>query len=150
MGVTGLTIGFVCHHWYNWLDRFMPGRTLRVVMKKVLIDQLICSPATISTFFVTLAIIERNSAEEFLDEVKSKSWRLYLAEWVIWPPAQYINFYYLPTRYRVLYDNTISLGYDFYTSYVKHEIPTSKQAAMSAEVQEVKDDEIVLTGSDTL
>ena len=35
MGVTGLTIGFVCHHWYNWLDRFMPGRTIRIVMKKV-------------------------------------------------------------------------------------------------------------------
>lgn len=35
-----------------------------------------------------------------------------------------INFFFLPLRYRVLYDNTISLGYDVYTSYVKHEIPT--------------------------
>lgn len=73
---------------------------------------------------MTLAVVERSSADEFLDELKSKSWRLYLAEWVIWPPAQMINFFFLPLRYRVLYDNTVSLGYDVYTSYVKHEIPT--------------------------
>jgi protein Mpv17 len=90
----------------------------------VIIDQLICSPATIGTFFVTLAIIEKSSADEFLAGFKEKSWRLYLAEWVIWPPAQMINFYILPTKYRVLYDNTISLGYDVYTSYVYNEIPT--------------------------
>lgn len=45
-----------------------------------------------------------------LDEIKDKALRLYTAEWVIWPPAQVINFYVLPTKYRVLYDNSISLG----------------------------------------
>lgn len=54
-------------------------------------------------------------------EIKSKAWRLYAAECVIWPPAQVINFCWLPTRFRVLYDNVISLGYDVYTSYVKHD-----------------------------
>ena len=61
------------------------------------------------------------STGEVLEEIKSKAWRLYAAEWVVWPPAQIINFYLLPTRFRVLYDNTISLGYDVYTSYVKHD-----------------------------
>ena len=46
--------------------------------------------------------------------------QLYLAEWFIWPPAQFVNFYFLPTRFRVIYDNVISLGYDMYTSHVKH------------------------------
>jgi protein Mpv17 len=58
-----------------------------------------------------------------MKELKQKGWRLYVAEWVVWPPAQVINFYLLPTRFRVLYDNTVSLGYDIYTSYVAHEIP---------------------------
>jgi protein Mpv17 len=47
----------------------------------------------------------------------------------VWPPAQVINFYLLPTRFRVLYDNTISLGYDVYTSYVAHEIPLQGDGA---------------------
>ena len=28
--------------------------------------------------------------------------RLYLAEWIIWPPAQFFNFAFLPTRYAFL------------------------------------------------
>lgn len=92
----------------------------------MLIDQVICSPVTIGTFFVTLAVLEKSSAEEFLQEVRNKSWRLYLAEWVIWPPAQLINFFFLPLRFRVLYDNSVSMCYDIYTSYVKHELPVDE------------------------
>jgi protein Mpv17 len=64
------------------------------------------------------------SVSEVIQEMKIKAWRLYAAEWVVWPPAQIINFYILPTRFRVLYDNTISLGYDVYTSRVKHSSST--------------------------
>lgn len=120
MALSGATVGVVCHYWYKWLDRRMPGRTLAIVMKKVLVDQLICSPIVISTFFVTLGLLENSSKEEMVQEIKDKAWRLYAAEWVVWPPAQIINFYWLPNRFRVLYDNTISLGYDVYTSKVKH------------------------------
>jgi len=45
-----------------------------------------------------------------------------LVEWLIWPPAQFINFYYLPTRYRVTYDSLISFFFDFYASYVLNDI----------------------------
>ncbi|XP_011330150.1 mpv17-like protein 2 isoform X2 [Ooceraea biroi] len=95
MAISGLSIGIVCHYWYNFLDAKMAGRTI--------------------------ALLENSSLAEFKDEVRRKAHRLYIAEWVIWPPAQVVNFYFLPTRYRVLYDNTISLGYDIYTSHVKHD-----------------------------
>lgn len=121
MSISGCTVGVLCHYWYEFLDRRLPGRCLKTVGKKVFLDQVLCSPFTISIFFLTLAILEGTTVEEFVEEVKKKAWRLYVAEWIIWPPAQVINFYILPTRYRVLYDNTISLGYDVYTSYVKHD-----------------------------
>lgn len=121
MSISGCTVGILCHYWYNFLDYQLPGRSLKIVAKKVFLDQVLCSPVTISVFFLTLAILERTSVEDFITEVKKKAWRLYAAEWIIWPPAQIINFYILPTKYRVLYDNTISLGYDVYTSYVKHD-----------------------------
>ncbi|XP_072753558.1 mpv17-like protein 2 [Anoplolepis gracilipes] len=124
MAISGMSIGVVCHYWYNFLDTRMAGRTIGVVLKKVVVDQLICSPLCISMFFLTLAMLENSSWAEFKDEVRKKAHRLYIAEWVIWPPAQVINFYFLPTRYRVLYDNMISLGYDVYTSHVKHNVQT--------------------------
>ncbi|OXA60693.1 hypothetical protein Fcan01_05962 [Folsomia candida] len=193
MSTAGVTIGTVCHFWYNWLDKFLPGRTFSIALKKMLLDQIICSPITIGTFFVTLAVVEKSSADEFRDELRSKpreaDWgcgalfrmgdstsfptlgkcdktatkiqprstmlspqKLYTLGNVSHhkecyqsrrtgtlfllllhtsfngglpdPHPQMINFFFLPLRYRVLYDNTISLGYDVYTSYVKHEIPT--------------------------
>lgn len=95
----------------------------------MLIDQIVCSPATITTFFITLGILEGSSIDEVLQEFRCKSFRLYLAEWVIWPPAQFINFFWLPLRYRVLWDNTVSTCYDVYTSYVKHEVPADCEAS---------------------
>ncbi|XP_024892099.1 mpv17-like protein 2 isoform X3 [Temnothorax curvispinosus] len=127
MSVSGMSIGIVCHYWYNFLDTRMAGRTIGIVLKKVIVDQLICSPLCISTFFLTLALLENNSLAEFKDEIRRKAHKLYVAEWVIWPPAQVINFYFLPTRYRVFYDSMISLGYDVYTSHVKYDIQTANR-----------------------
>lgn len=121
MALSGMSVGVICHYWYRFLDSRLPGKTIGTVIRKVVIDQFICSPLCIGMFFLTLAILERNDWEEFKREVKNKAHKLYIAEWVVWPPAQIINFYFLPTRYRVLYDNTISLGYDVYTSQVKHD-----------------------------
>lgn len=120
MALSGLTVGIVCHYWYKFIDQRLPGRTFKIVMRKVFWDQMICSPIVISTFFLTLGLLENTSRDAIIEEIKDKAWKLYVAEWVVWPPAQIINFYWLPNKYRILYDNTISLGYDVYTSKVKH------------------------------
>ena len=99
----------------------MPGRSFKIVARKVLVDQLIASPIIISMFFFTLGVMRRESLDETMQEIKHKFIRLYKAEWVVWPTAQVINFWILPNRFRVLYDNTVSLGYDVYTSYVINE-----------------------------
>lgn len=116
-----MSIGIVCHYWYKYLDAKLPGRTINIVLKKVFIDQLVCSPLCIIMFFLTLGLLEKSKWSDLKNEIIKKAYRLYIAEWVIWPPAQIFNFYFLPTRYRVLYDNTISLGYDVYTSHVKYD-----------------------------
>lgn len=88
MALSGLTVGITCHYWYKFIDARMPGRNLRTVLQKVFWDQIICSPIVISTFFITLGILERTSKEDIIVEIKEKAWRLYLAEWTVWPPAQ--------------------------------------------------------------
>lgn len=123
MGCSGAGLGILCHHWYKVLDRIIIGKTIDMVLKKLALDQLIFSPIMIVTFFGSLALFEENPLENFKEEVTDKFVTLYRAEWMVWPPAQIINFYFLPTRFRVLYDNTISLGYDVYTSQVKHSTP---------------------------
>lgn len=116
-------VGAVCHYWYIFLDARIPGRTLKSVAAKVFVDQIVCSPLYLSCFLATTCYLEQKTWSEFKTEFVQKGWRLYLADCAVWPPAQMINFYVLPLRFRVLFDNTVSLGFDVYTSYVKYEIP---------------------------
>lgn len=119
MTMSGASVGLVCHFWYGFLDRQIVGHTVGAVAKKIVIDQVIGSPLSLATFFITVSLLEGKSFCD-IESIKDKAIKLYIAEWVIWPPAQFINFYFLPTKFRVLYDNTISFGYDIYTSYVTH------------------------------
>lgn len=122
MAISGLPVGVLCHYWYSYLDLLIPERTFKAVMKKVVVDQVLASPVFIFVFFLTVGLLERTTFESIVSESVRKGWRMYAAEWMIWPPAQVINFYLLPLQYRVLYDNLISLGFDIYTSYIKHDL----------------------------
>ncbi|EDV39414.1 uncharacterized protein Dana_GF24503 [Drosophila ananassae] len=120
MGISGLTVGVVCHYWYQYLDYLYPNRTYRTVVIKILLDQFICSPLYIAVFFLTMAVLEETTWEEVQQEIREKALVLYMAEWTVWPLAQFINFLLIKPQYRVFYDNSISLGYDVYTSQVKY------------------------------
>lgn len=117
---TGVPIGIVCHYWYQYLDRIFPSRTGKTLVKKFIIDQVFSSPMYIILFYATLGLWNKWNMNEFKEIILDKGKDIFIAECWIWPPAQLINFYFLPTKYRLLYDSVISLGFDTYFSYVTH------------------------------
>ncbi|XP_053207448.1 mpv17-like protein 2 [Panonychus citri] len=133
MSAAGFTTGLVTHVWYILLDRYLgTKKCLKLVTVKVLLDQIMFSPVNLAVYFGTVAICEQSTFRKFKDELIEKGMEnIYLWEWAIWPPAQYINFYILPLRYRILFDNIISLGFDIYSPYVKYKTELRKEKQIS-------------------
>ena len=69
VAVTGFLIGPFCHYWYIFLDWWLPGRSARVVTKKLLVDQLICSPVAITSFLSITSYLEGKRGKELKNEL---------------------------------------------------------------------------------
>lgn len=102
----------------------LPGRSGRIVATKVLADQLFIPPVVWMAYLMSLGLMERSGIDTLKSRLRSQFGWIYLADWLVWVPAQTVNFYFLPTRYRVLYDNVISLGFRWFVSYMIHEFDT--------------------------
>jgi len=120
MAFTGLPVGFFCHHWYMTLDKYLPMRDKKSLIKKFLLDQLIGSPVYIAIFLISIGILKHWTAEQFKKDFVEKGISFYKAEWYVRPPAQIFNFYFVPSRFRILYDSIVSLGFDTYFSFVTY------------------------------
>jgi len=120
LAVVGLTQGPPHHFWYLYLDRWFPGRSKQVVIKKILADQAVAAPFFAITFIYGAGLLEGNSLRSCWNEFKNKFPTIYMFDWLIWPPTQGINFLYVPTQYRVLYVNGVTVLWDVFLSYIKH------------------------------
>nr|XP_045622059.1 mpv17-like protein 2 [Procambarus clarkii] len=103
-----------------FLFQVLPKRTAKVIFQKIMADQFIAAPFFAVTFFLGAGILEGKSLNSSWQEFKIKFPAVYAFDWLIWPPTQTINFYFIPAPYRVLYVNVITVIWDVFLSYMKH------------------------------
>lgn len=113
--VVGISQGPLHHYTYLWMERLLPGTTKSAVFKKILSDQvfrnllflfptkkfcfqLIVSPIFIVHYFYTAFFLAGKSTHETNELVKKTFLTVYLADWIVWPPTQFINFFFVPLR----------------------------------------------------
>ncbi|XP_049957885.1 mpv17-like protein 2 isoform X2 [Schistocerca serialis cubense] len=122
MFFAGLIQGPPQHYFYKKLDAVLPNRDWKSVCAKIFLDQTVASPICIVLFFCGVGIFEKDAYSEIWSEIKSKFWTVYAADWLVWPPSQFINFYFVPPTYRLMYVNIVTTLYNVFLSYIKHEM----------------------------
>lgn len=103
--------GPVGHLFYKALDQYVaPERPTDpgTILAKTAIDQLVWAPTMTVVFFVFLRLLEGHP-EAIVSTVHDRVLPTLLANYFIWPFAHYVSFRWIPTDYRILYNNVISV-----------------------------------------
>jgi len=115
------SFGFLVHgttsHWfYGKLDGKIPGTSAKVVFTKVFIDQVLWNPIFGIMFFGYIGALEGKGVQYVIDKTKNDLVNAVTGSWKVWPLAHTINFRFIPSSQRVLYINTIQIGYNCFLS----------------------------------
>ena len=119
LGSFGFLIhGTTGHYFYGMLDSKLPGTAPKTVATKVLIDQTIWNPIFGLMFFGYLNICEGKSFEDYTKKIKADLKTAVMGSWAVWVPAHTINFAFIPPSQRLLYINSIQIGYNIFLSFL--------------------------------
>ncbi|PSN54721.1 hypothetical protein C0J52_04865 [Blattella germanica] len=77
MFIIGLVEGPPQHLFYKLLDRNIPNRDFKSILKKIILDQLIASPTCISIFLFGMGLLEGQTWETTVTESKAKFIKIY-------------------------------------------------------------------------
>ena len=90
----------------------------KVVFTKVFIDQVLWNPCFGVMFFSYVALLEAKGIQYVVDKVQNELLTSVTGSWKVWPLAHTINFRFIPSSQRVLYINTIQIGYNCFLSII--------------------------------
>ncbi|XP_066246159.1 mpv17-like protein 2 [Euwallacea similis] len=120
MFIVGLGLGPIHHYYYLYIAKIMPKRDLSTVFIKIGLDQFFMSPVCIAAFFYSMGMMEMKHLKQMNDEILAKFVDVYVIDWCVWVPTQFINFYIIPVKYQVFYINAVTMLYNVFLSYIKH------------------------------
>ncbi|KAM9353223.1 mpv17-like protein [Symphorus nematophorus] len=118
------TVGFCFHanfnyHWLRWLERMLPGGGVKAVIGKVVVDQLVAAPLTISAFYIGLSLLEKK--DDPFEDWRQKFWTSYKTGVVYWSTMQAVNFALVPPVARTVFLGGIALTFTIYLCHLRQQ-----------------------------
>jgi hypothetical protein len=116
------------HYWYNALSmRLVPGAaSVSNVIKRVALDQFAFTPFFLQLWLSSLWTLEGCTP---LDTIPSRMMEatptILVANWILWIPAQIVNFRMVPVKYQVLYSNVVALFWNIFLSSTATTTPST-------------------------
>lgn len=84
--------------------------------KRVATDQLIMAPTGLVLFIGSMGMMEGRTRSQIKQKYKDLFGDAILANWKVWPLAQYMNFRYMPLPYRVPFSQACGVLWTLYLS----------------------------------
>lgn len=112
----GVIFGPAAATWFKILQKHVVFKSANAtILARVACDQGLFAPTFIGVFLSSMAVLEGSSPAEKLNQ----SYREALTtNYMIWPFVQLFNFKMVPLEHRLLFVNTISIGWNCYLSYL--------------------------------
>eukprot|EP00934_Nitzschia_sp_Nitz4_P006217 Nitzschia sp. Nitz4//scaffold147_size54853//14501//15436//NITZ4_006611-RA/size54853-processed-gene-0.10-mRNA-1//1//CDS//3329536675//6207//frame0 len=137
-----LNVAFVApvlHHWYNFINRALPGQSLSRVLQRTFWDEFVFSPVYIPVFLGGLWKLEGTEWPKIRSMLTSQVPGIIVAEWVLWVPTMFVTFRYAPVKFQVLVINVVGVAWQTFLSFmaahahgVEEEMPNQEEAVMEA------------------
>ncbi|KAL3275781.1 hypothetical protein HHI36_020526 [Cryptolaemus montrouzieri] len=118
--IYGVTVaGPLLFVWYKWLDKKFAGNSVRIITKKLVLDQFFMTPQLLIIFYVAMSIMENKT--NLLEECKQKFLPTFKNSCMFWLPAQTMNFLVVPPAFRVVYVGTCSFAWVNILCWIKRQ-----------------------------
>ena len=106
---------------FTLAEKWFPGNSWQMMVKKLAIDQIIVVPCLLVAFFAMNEGLQGNGISGFKSRINEDYTTVMVKNWSLWTPAQFINFYLIPLLYRVIFTRVISFFWNIYLSWKAHE-----------------------------
>jgi hypothetical protein len=111
----------VVHFWYGTLMMRIPGTSTKAVLQRLFLDQAFFAPLFIPTFLTNLMMLEGKPYKEVPGALVRDLPDIVVTNWVLWIPAMFINFKFVPGKWQVLYSNGVGFVWNTYLSWKTQE-----------------------------
>ena len=96
MFIVGTIIGLPQHYFYYFMDKTLPKTNWKTVKYKILLDQVIASPACIFLFLTGMELSQGNTYKQALEEFKNKFFSIFIVSILS------VVFYYLFIQFLII------------------------------------------------
>lgn len=112
-------VGPTLHVWYLYLSKLVTISGASGAIARLILDQFIFSPIFIGVFMSLLVTLE-GKPSLVVPKLKQEWLSSVLANWQLWIPFQFLNFYFVPQKFQVLGANFVALAWNVILSFKAH------------------------------
>ncbi|KAF8258979.1 hypothetical protein EI94DRAFT_1814223 [Lactarius quietus] len=90
----------------------------KAVIYRTWLDQTLMGPVIVGWFFTSMSLMEGRGASGVADNLSTKYAPTLMRGWLVFTPAQIVNFAVVPPHFRFLFVGGVSLVWNTYLSIV--------------------------------